>query len=190
MKKIMSILAISTVLGLGAYSGFAADNVAANAHAGHDMKHDTPLPTEGGQAAFTTIAEIVDLLYQDPNTDWSKVDINRLREHLVDMNELTMNAQVKQSFSADAATFTISGAARTLQAVKSMVPAHSIELNKMGGWQVDVEVKTDKVIMQISSSDELLMSQVKALGFFGMMATGAHHQAHHWGMATGNLMGH
>ncbi len=43
-------------------------------------------PKEPGQGAFATIAEIVALLTSDPKTDWSKVDIAGLREHLIDMD--------------------------------------------------------------------------------------------------------
>src|SRR5947209_3755409 len=41
-------------------------------------------PTMPGQDAFGTIQEIVGILEADPNTDWSKVNISALREHLVD----------------------------------------------------------------------------------------------------------
>lgn len=52
-------------------------------------------PTEPGQGAFAAIAEIVALLSADTSTDWSRVDITALREHLVDMNQLTLNADVE-----------------------------------------------------------------------------------------------
>lgn len=202
MKIKLSIIAVSLALGAGLMSANAADNVTSAAHAGHDMSqnhdmsggHDmsqpTILPTEGGQSAFTTIAEIVELLNQNPQTDWSLVDIDRLREHLVDMNELTINAKAQKTKEANVVTFTINGTGRTLQAIKSMVPAHSVELNKMRQWQVSVELQDEQVIMQVKSDDILVLAKVYALGFFGMMATGAHHQAHHWGMATGTLMNH
>jgi hypothetical protein len=34
------------------------------------------------------------------------------------------------------------------------------------------------------------MDKVSALGFFGLMATGAHHQSHHFAMAKGTLHAH
>src|SRR5438046_3161300 len=42
-------------------------------------------PREPGQSAFAAIQEIVALLEADPGTDWTKVDIEALRRHLVDM---------------------------------------------------------------------------------------------------------
>ena len=67
--------------------------------AGHSAMHEmhaAASPTEAGQGAFAAIAEVVLLLQADPETDWSKVDIGALREHLVDMNELTLNAIARE----------------------------------------------------------------------------------------------
>ncbi|MBL1421754.1 MAG: hypothetical protein COC24_014690 [Alphaproteobacteria bacterium] len=159
-------------------------------HEGHKMAQQIATPTEAGQSAFAAIAEIVGMLNEDPNTDWDKVNIDKLRNHLVDMNELTLNAEVSKTVSQSAVIFAISGAPRTLKAIKAMVPAHAVELNKIDGWQVDVEIKTNSVIMRVSGDDAGVLAKVNALGFFGMMATGAHHQPHHWGMATGTMTGH
>ena len=50
-----------------------------------------------GQEAFGTIQEIVRILESDPATDWSKVNIGALREHLIDMDEVTMRIRTMQS---------------------------------------------------------------------------------------------
>lgn len=194
MKFTSSSLIILLALASTAMTGYAEDaHKGHESHQGHDMSQvemPAQLPTEAGQSAFAAIAEIVILLNEDPNTDWAKVDIDRLRTHLVDMNELTLNAVAEKTVSKGKVSFAITGPARTLQAIKAMVPAHSVELNKIDGWQVDVEIKTDGVIMHVSSDDAGILAKVNALGFFGMMATGAHHQPHHWGMATGAMIGH
>ena len=49
-------------------------------------------PTMVGQEAFGAIQEVVQVLEADPTTDWSKVNIAALREHLIDMNEVTLRA--------------------------------------------------------------------------------------------------
>jgi len=54
------------------------------------------LPTQGGQAAFAAIQEIVRILDADPKTDWSRVNLEGLRRHLQDMDEVTMRAAVLQ----------------------------------------------------------------------------------------------
>ena len=45
-----------------------------------------------GQDAFGAIQEIVRILEADPKTDWSKVNLEALRQHLIDMNEVTLKA--------------------------------------------------------------------------------------------------
>ena len=66
--------------------------VASNAMAQH--AHRSGAPSETGQAQFAAIAEIVSLLRDDPNTDWEQVNIKALRDHLVDMDNLTTRASV------------------------------------------------------------------------------------------------
>lgn len=54
------------------------------------------VPIMPGQDAFGTIQEIVRMLEADPATDWSKVNIGALREHLIDMDEVTMRARASE----------------------------------------------------------------------------------------------
>src|SRR5215475_4151224 len=64
---------------------------------GHGAMHSqqsgvTGAVTMPGQDAFGAIQEIVEILQSDPKTDWSKVNIDGLRQHLIDMNEVTLHA--------------------------------------------------------------------------------------------------
>ena len=43
-----------------------------------------------GQSAFELISQIVDRLEADPNTDWETINIEALRQHLVDMNQVPL----------------------------------------------------------------------------------------------------
>jgi hypothetical protein len=47
-------------------------------------------------------------------------------------------------------------------------------------------------VIQLKITTPSYVEQLKlaALGFFGVMATGAHHQAHHLAMAMGERHGH
>ena len=51
------------------------------------------------QEVFGTIQEVVRILDADPTTDWSKVNIAALREHLIDMNEVTLRAVASKNGS-------------------------------------------------------------------------------------------
>jgi hypothetical protein len=142
-------------------------------------------PAEPGQGAFAAIAEIVALLEADPNTDWSTVDVAALRGHLVDMNELILNAIAREEPIPGGLRITVTGEGRTLRAIRNMVPAHAAELAKIEGWQVEGPAQDEGARLTVTSTDPRQQARIRGLGFFGLMATGAHHQAHHWAIATG-----
>ncbi len=77
-------------------------------------------PTSPGQDAFGAIQEVVQILEADPSTDWSKVNISALREHLIDMNEVTLRAQVAEKTTGAGIEFTVTGEGRTRDAIKRM----------------------------------------------------------------------
>ena len=72
---------------LAAQSGM--DHSKHAAHAG--ARTDAAAPA--GQDAFAAIAAVVAQLEADSTTDWSKVDIEALRRHLVAMNDVTLGAR-------------------------------------------------------------------------------------------------
>ena len=148
------------------------------------------LPIEPGQGAFATIAEIVAILKNDPATNWSNVNIDRLREHLVDMVEVTLNAAVKTRASRGEITFTVSGKGRTRRSIQAMVPAHARALAQTGPWNITAEKTEDGATLTLMSDDLSTLKIIQSLGFFGVMATGAHHQAHHLAMAKGDNLDH
>lgn len=142
-------------------------------------------PSEPGESAFATIAEIVTLLEADPATDWATVNISALREHLVDMNVLMMNTTVRQTNIDGGAAFVVKGEGRALQAIHAMVPAHAGTINGYLGWQAAAETLSSGAVMRVTATTEAEISHIRALGFYGVMASDSHHQAHHLGLAKG-----
>jgi hypothetical protein len=69
-----------------------------------------------------------------------------------------------------------------------MVPAHADELNKMSSCQAETQLLTNGVRLSMTSKDKYVVMKINALGFFGLMATGAHHQPHHLEMAKGTIV--
>lgn len=177
------------VLAIGYFvlSGPHASEVSPNGHLAHS---DGTTPREPGQSAFAAIAEIVALLDADPETDWSRVDIGALREHLVDMDRLTLGATASASIVDNTATFRVSGSGDVLRAIKAMVPAHGRELDNLDGWQVRTEATSDGVLLAITVDDPSEIVRIQALGFFGLITLGSHHQPHHLAMARGTMTGH
>lgn len=143
--------------------------------------HAVPDPQETGQSAFAAMAEIVALLRADPDTDWANVDIAALRRHLVDMELVTMEAEVTRSARPAGIRFEVRGAPRVLDAIRTMVPVHAPFLAAETGWDVTTEDLGDGVALLVDGDTD----QIQGLGFFGQMTIGAHHQEHHLMMAKG-----
>ena len=155
----------------------------------HGMMEDeiARQPTMAGQEAFGTIQEIVQILDADPATDWSKVNIAALREHLIDMNEVALHAAAAERALDNGVEIAVTGEGRTLDAIKRMIPAHVQELGRIG-WNARTEDLVNGVKLIVISTDPKQVTKLKALGFMGIMVQGAHHQRHHLLMAKGEFM--
>jgi hypothetical protein len=160
----------------------------------HQMMHGqgvgaASMPTMPGQDAFGAIQEIVQMLQSDPRTDWSKVNIEVLRQHLIDMNEVTLHAAADQQAFDNGIEITITGEGRTLDAIKRMVPAHVSELREIG-WNAKSDELPNGIKLTVIASIAQPLNRLKALGFMGIMVQGSHHQPHHLMMAKGEMPGH
>jgi hypothetical protein len=167
----------------------------ADGHAEHmRMMHAGSGPTMPGQDAFGAIAEIVRILEADPATDWDKVDLERLRRHLIDMNEVVLRSAVTQTPVAGGLAMEVTGAGRTEQAILAMVVPHATELDRMPEWSAKTEPIPGGVRLTVTAKradDAKLVARIRGLGFAGLITEGAHHQAHHLAMAKGEaLHGH
>ena len=146
------------------------------------------IPTQPGQGAFAALAEIVAMLRADPASDWNRVNIDALRAHLVDMDMLVTRAAVTSTEIEGGLRMTISRTEDSGAAVNAMVPAHAPVLAAETGWNSTVTDSDsgDSLIWAVTSPSDAPI--IRALGFFGLMATGAHHPAHHLALATGKAM--
>ena len=151
-------------------------------------------PTMPGQDAFGAIAEVVRILEADPATDWSKVDLERLRQHLIDMNEVTLRAAVSATGVPGGLAMDVTGTGRTEQAIRAMLVPHAGELDRMPEWSARTEVIPGGVRLTViarKADDAKLVARIRGLGFAGLITEGAHHQPHHLAMAKGEaLPGH
>ncbi len=156
---------------------------------GHGMMHGhgsgTPegMATETGQAGFAAIAEIVALLAADPGTDWNKVDIGALRDHLRDMDLLVTELEAGEEPLPDGLRITVARDAPGAGAAWRMLPAHAPMLAAETGWNSTLEESPDRLVWTVTSPEDA--ARIRALGLYGLMASGAHHQAHHLAIARG-----
>ncbi len=147
------------------------------------------VPAMPGQDAFGTIQEVVQILQADRTTDWSKVNIGALRQHLIDMNEVTLHADAAERMLDNGIEIAVTGEGRTLEAIKRMVPAHVSELREIG-WNAKNEDLANGVKLTVTASEAQPLAKLKALGFMGIMVQGGHHQPHHLMMAKGEFPMH
>lgn len=157
-------------------------------HHGHQL--EGPGPREAGQSAFAATAEIVALLEADPATDWSRVDLEALREHLVDMDEVMLRATARVRPIPGGIAAEVTGEGRTREAIRRMVPAHAAELDRMAGWDARAEATPEGVRLVVVGDDPAMAARIRGLGFFGLLATGRHHQPHHLAIGRGERPHH
>lgn len=154
-------------------------------HPGHMMAEGAKTDggvTEGGQAAFAAIQEIVARLMADPETDWSRVDIEALRRHLIDMDNVTLRAKVRTEPVDGGARFLVTSPDPEVTAsIRAMVPAHGATMNGTEGWDMRTEEIPGGASLTVTGDP----ARIRALGFIGLMTVGMHHQAHHLALASG-----
>jgi hypothetical protein len=147
------------------------------------------VPRMPGQDAFGAIQEIVRMLDADPRTDWSRVDLEALRQHLIDMNDVTLKAEVAATPIDGGVAIAVTGAGRTVEAIQRMVPAHAheVEHTHLNGWSAKAETLPNGVRLTVTASDSREVAHIRGLGFIGLLASGSHHQPHHLAMARGEF---
>lgn len=185
LRKFLALALLSSV------SSFAEPLRAADASGRYHGAHmaGSPNPAgkarEAGQAAFAAIQETISLLDADASTDWSRVDIPALHQHLIDMSNLTLSADAKTEPVEGGARFTITGAGAVRDSIRRMVAGHAEVMDGVGGWRFAVEEHSDGAVLTVTVDRADDVVKLRALGFIGLMTRGMHHQAHHLMIATG-----
>ncbi|MFA6167072.1 MAG: hypothetical protein WC700_10670 [Gemmatimonadaceae bacterium] len=151
------------------------------------------LPTQPGQSAFGAISEIVGILKADPRTDWSKVNLEALRQHLVDMDAVTMRAAVASrtvpgGFEAD-----VTGEGTTVGAIRRMLGSHTRMLSQGADYRAtatEIPGGARLTVLAADARDPQLVSRTRGLGFAGIITEGDHHVRHHLAIARGDSGAH
>jgi hypothetical protein len=186
--KSMKLLTLAAIIAGSSAFVFAQQYVeddgehSSHSHADTSLS-GSKLPSEPGQGAFAAMTEIAGMMRADKTTDWTTADLRALRDHLVDMDRLMTTSQVREETSADGLTIKIDLANAANDAAVRMVPAHAPILAAETGWQSTVETDGTSLTWTVQSNEDA--AQIKALGFYGLMAVGDHHRPHHWAMAKG-----
>jgi len=161
-----------------------------SAHAGASAPQAS-LPS--GQDAYATIAAVIALLEADSTTDWSKVNIEALRQHLITMNEVTLRAQSRQTVIPAGARMDVTGEGHVVESIRAMLRNHSPMLADLGPYRVSVDDIPGGARWTVTATDPSeakTVAKIRSLGFSGLLTLGAHHEPHHVALARGQAMSH
>lgn len=178
----------------------AAQDATPSGHV-HDGSHGRATPAAGaemgspstealaGQAAFAAIAAVVETLEADPTTDWSQVDIEALRQHLIDMDQVMMDSRVAAEALPDGALFRVSGDGATRDAIRRMTLAHARALDAMPDLSATARETPGGAALEVRAADgsERTATRIRGLGFAGLLTLGSHHGPHHLMIARGQV---
>ncbi len=143
--------------------------------------------TQAGNDMFGTVQEVIQQMNEQDGFSWKEVNLEVLRQHLLDMQDMTENVEVVgQRPVANGVELHIKATTpRAFNALKRVFSAHPAQLKKETGWEMLVSQQDDLFVLTTTSSNSNDTDKIRGLGYIGLMAWGNHHQPHHWAMATG-----
>jgi hypothetical protein len=112
------------------------------------------------------------------------VNIEALRQHLIDMDNVTLHADVKSEAVEGGMNFIVSGTGPIRDSIQRMVMAHAATMNGVGGWQFAAAI-TDTGATLTVKTPAPDVEKLRGLGFIGVLTHGMHHQMHHLMIARG-----
>jgi hypothetical protein len=168
-----------------------AQSTAGMDHASH--VGGTPTSAPAGQDAYAALAAIVAMLEADSTTDWAKVNIEALRQHLIAMNDVTLGARSRRADVPGGARMEVTGDGRVAESIRAMLHPHAKLLSALGPYRATVDDIPGGVRFTVTASDPRdakTVAKIRGLGFSGLMTLGAHHAQHHVALARGQSMIH
>lgn len=150
------------------------------------VKQGAPL-TEAGNDLFGTVQEVIRQLESRPDIEWESVDLEALRQHLLDMRDMSENVEVlNQTAIENGSLINLTAVTpRAHNALRRVFAAHPAQLKLETGWEMQVTEENGTFTLVTISSNPTEANKIRGLGYIGLMAWGNHHQPHHWAMATG-----
>lgn len=154
------------------------------------MTHANTEAKEGGQSAFAALAEVVRILETDPHTDWGKVNLEGLRQHLLDMDDVTMGSTITTRTIPAGIEADVTGTGRAVTAIQSMLRNHAEFMNTGSPFRATVTPTASGARIAIRAAkptDTAIVTKLRGLGVIGWLASDAHHATHHLALARGEM---
>jgi hypothetical protein len=181
-----SLLIVGVLLLLGAPAGVHAADQPQMAMGMTKMPAVTE-PVEPGQSAYAALGEVTRMLLADSQTDWAAVDVDALRNHLVDMDDVTLHAVVTKTRLPNGARFQVTGSGPLAGSIQRMTASHFAQPDFGRPWTMSVRRTASGADVTIVSTNPADTAEIYGLGFFGILTMGTHHQPHHLMMARGMM---
>jgi len=118
-----------------------------------------------------------------------------LRQHLIDMNNFTVNIDIVRQtpIKNGIEIILVPHNARVLESLKRIFVAHPAQLKSETGWDMNVSELSKhsntgvvgKYKITVTTKQLKEVTKIQGLGYIGVMAWGNHRQAHHWMLAKG-----
>ena len=185
------VVGASLALSLGMSQSAVGQSSGGMDHRSH--MGNTASVAPAGQDAYAALAAIVATLEADSTTDWTKVNIEALRQHLIAMNDVTLGARSRQTDIAGGARMEVTGDGRVAESIRAMLHPHAKMVNALGPYRATVDDIPGGVRFTVTASDprdQKTAAKIRGLGFSGLLTLGAHHAQHHLALARGQSMTH
>ena len=128
------------------------------------------------------------MLEADPATDWSKVNIEALRQHLIDMDDVIMHSVATQRNVDGGMEADVTGTGKTVDAIRRMLTNHSAMLSQGNEYRASVKPIDGGARLRVIAAradDAIVVARIRGLGFAGIMTEGDNHAVHHIMLAKG-----
>ena len=124
------------------------------------------------------------------DTDWSQVNLEALRQHLLDMKAFTEEVEVLSQNPIESGIeiqvkpqTEIAGIA-----LSNVFKMHPSMIKSEQGWEMKASQSDNSIWTITCTTDKTSeVDKIRGLGYIGLLATGAHHQLHHWMIATNHM---
>src|SRR5690625_2345947 len=127
-------------------------------HQHHSELPYTPLKQTGSDV-FDAMQEVIEHLKSDPDTDWSKVDLEGLRQHLIDMKAFTEEVEVLEQNPIDSGVKILvkPETDRAAKALQHMLSMHPKMMKVERNWDMKAQQKKDvwEIACTTSNPDEV-----------------------------------
>ena len=170
----------------------------ARAFAQHDMSMHSPAARacriSASASRLRDDREITRILEADSTTNWSTVNLEALRQHLIDMDNVTLRAVVKQRDVAGGMTADVTGSGAVVGSIQRMLTMHANMLDQSSDYHAVTEPLPDGVRFTVTAKhtgDAKLVARIRqGLGSAGLLTEGDHHARHHLALARGEAHAH